>query len=134
MSADARAHGDDAIQRPVVETKFPTLSLAIVRLLGEHDLGTYEPLKAALGTAAARRRDVVVDLSRCAFIDSTVVSLLLYAQGEVVSDHGQFALILPSEAGPVRRVADIMGLAQMFQIRAPAEMLPARESAQARLV
>jgi anti-anti-sigma factor len=129
MSTDPCAHGEEEIQRPAVETDFPTASVAIVRLIGEHDLGAYEPLKEALETAAARRRHVFIDLSRCAFIDSTVVCLLLHAQGEVVSDRGQFGLILPQEAGPVRRIADIMGLAQMFPICASADMLPARDSA-----
>ena len=52
-------------------------SVAIVSLFGEHDLGHYEQLKVAFDTAAVRRRNLVVDLSGCAFIDSTVISLLL---------------------------------------------------------
>jgi anti-anti-sigma factor len=94
----------------------PTGALAIVELVGEHDLGHYKPLNDALHLAAARRRHVLVDLSRCAFIDSTVVTLLLAARDEVTSDHGLFALVIPAGEGSMARVAEVMGLVEMFTI------------------
>jgi anti-anti-sigma factor len=99
-----------------VEVSCPTGALAIVELVGEHDLGHYKPLSEALHLAAARRRHVLVDLSRCAFIDSTVVTLLLTARDEVTSDHGLFALVIPAGEGSIARVADVMGLVEMFTI------------------
>jgi len=45
-----------------------------------------------------------------------VISLLLYAQGVVVSGGGHFVLVIPDGPGPVRRIADGMGLGQMFPL------------------
>jgi anti-anti-sigma factor len=99
-----------------VELSCPSASLAIVELVGEHDLGDYKNLAESLALAAARRRHVLVDLSRCAFIDSTVVALLLAARDEVTSDRGRFALVIPAGQGSVARVADVMGLVDLFDV------------------
>jgi anti-anti-sigma factor len=107
---------DAGIQHPRIELEYPTERLAIVHLVGDHDLSMYEPLKEALEMAAARRRSVFIECSRCSFIDSTVISLLLHAQGMVVSGGGHFVLVIPDDAGPVRRVAEVMGLGQMFPL------------------
>jgi anti-anti-sigma factor len=105
---------DDTLNR--VELSCPSCSLAVVELVGEHDVGQYKLLAESLLLAASRRRHVLVDLSRCAFIDSTVVSLLLAARDEVTSDHGRFALVIPVENESVVRVADLMGLVDLFTI------------------
>lgn len=99
-----------------VELSCPSASLAVVELVGEHDLGQYKLLAESLLLASSRRRHVLVDLSRCAIIDSTVVALLLAARDEVTSDHGRFALVIPAEHGSVSRVADVMGLFDLFSI------------------
>lgn len=100
-----------------IEIEFHSAGLAIVSLVGEHDLGRYEHLKDALDTAAERRRNMIVDLTPCAFIDSTTISLLLRAQGEVTSDGGRFALVTPIEPrSAVRRTAELMNLAHLFPV------------------
>jgi anti-anti-sigma factor len=103
------------IDCPRVELSCPSASLAVVEFVGEHDLGQYAPIREALRLASARRRHVLVDLSNCAFIDSTVVGLLLVAQDEVTSDGGRFALILPHLPSPVAKAAQMMGLVEMFE-------------------
>jgi hypothetical protein len=61
---------------------------------------------------------VIVDLTRCEFIDSSVVSLLLQAQGEIVSDGGRFALVVPSRAPApaLARMSDLMQFDALFPI------------------
>ena len=49
----------------------------VVALSGEHDLATLEPLQAALDAAVARGLAVTIDLSRCEFIDCSVVRAFL---------------------------------------------------------
>ncbi len=93
-----------------VEVVLRSPALAIVSLVGEHDLAQHEPLKDALDTAVARRRHVLVDLSECVFLDSTVISLLMHAQDEVASDGGTFALIVPEGSTHAARVLDVMRL------------------------
>ena len=59
---------------------------------------------------------MLVNLARCVFIDSTVVGLLLAARDETTADGGQFALVVPAQPSAVARVADVMGLSEMFTI------------------
>ena len=107
---------DSAARPDRVEVEFRSASLAVVSLVGEHDLARYEPLKEALAAAVGRRRNVFVDLSDCTFIDSTVISLLLHAQDEVVPDGGAFALIVPGTSIHLVRVIDVMCLGQALPI------------------
>ena len=93
-----------------------TDEVAVVALIGEHDLGRYEPLKAALARAATRAPNVVVDLSECAFIDSISISLLLHASDITNRDKRGFAVVIPAEPGPVSRLAELVHLAEMLSI------------------
>jgi anti-anti-sigma factor len=93
-------------------------ALAVVELIGEHDLGEYETLKDALATARVMRPNTLVDLTHCAFIDSTAISLLLHAYGELIPAGGRFALVIPTEPGPVARVAQIVSLAELVPVYA----------------
>jgi anti-anti-sigma factor len=93
-----------------VELASASPSIAIVSLVGEHDLGDYESLRVAFTRAAIRARIVIADLERCSFIDSTVVSVLSHAHSVVASDGGRFAVALPIEPNAVTRVADLMQL------------------------
>jgi anti-anti-sigma factor len=99
-----------------VEIVLRSPSLAIVSLVGEHDLAQHEPLKEALETAAARRPNVLVDLSGCVFLDSTVISLLLHTQDEVVAGGGHFALVVPDGSTHTARVLDVMRLGDAVPI------------------
>jgi anti-anti-sigma factor len=107
---------DDGDAPDRIEVFHPGASLAIAELIGEHDLGHYEALKTALLGAAVRASNVIVDLSRCTFMDSTVVNILLHTQHFVALHHGNFAVVLPSEEGPVARVADMMRLAELLPL------------------
>jgi anti-anti-sigma factor len=98
-----------------------TPSVAIVSLLGEHDLGDSEPLKVAFARAAIRAPNVIVDLSDCSFIDSTVIALLLHAQSVVAQDGGRFAVALPTKPNAVTRVVDLMQLVQLVPVYASVE-------------
>jgi anti-anti-sigma factor len=100
-----------------VEITFPTVGLAHLELVGDHDLATHALLREALANATTRRRDVLVDLSRCSFLDSTSVAALARAQEEVTSDGGRFALVIAMDVGPVtRRTSEIMRLAEFFPV------------------
>jgi len=104
-----------------IELETPSAAVAVVSLIGEHDLAEYESLKKTLDLAASRRRHVIVDLSDCAFVCSTVVSLLLHVQGEVVSDGGRFGVVIPPDCGAVSRVAELMGFESLFPVHASLE-------------
>jgi anti-anti-sigma factor len=106
----------DRVRPNRIEFETPSAALIVVSLVGEHDLAEYEPLKEALDLAVSRRRHVIVDLSACEFIDSTVISLLLHAQGEVVSDGGRFGVVVARGSGAVSRVAELMRFESLFPV------------------
>lgn len=97
-----------------VEITTATPSVSIVSLVGDHDLGEYESLKVAFARAAIRAPNLVADLSRCAFIDSTVIGLLLHAERLVAKDRGRLVVALPAQAGPVTRVAELVRLSELL--------------------
>jgi anti-anti-sigma regulatory factor len=95
-----------------VGIKSDTPSVVIVALIGAHDLGEYKQLKAVFATAPLRAINVIIDLTRCALIDSTIMAMLLNGQSVVTRDHGRFVVALPAEPNPVTRLAELAQLAE----------------------
>jgi anti-sigma B factor antagonist len=94
----------------------------VLSVSGELDLGTAprleQPLEAAL---AADGSGVLIDLSRCEFIDSTGIALLVRAWQRLDSgpagnggDQGRFALCGLNDQ--VRRLLELSGLADSLSI------------------
>jgi anti-anti-sigma factor len=98
-----------------VEVAFPQPGIAIVALRGEHDLGTMHGVREALARASVRR-NVLIDLCECTFLDATVIAALLAARKALDARGGQLALVIPQEAGTVRRVAAITSLGTILPI------------------
>jgi anti-anti-sigma factor len=92
-----------------------------VELIGEHDLAQIDIVRQALETAAERRRDVLVDLSRCEFFDSSVIGALLHAQDEITTAGGRFALVVPDSSPHLSRVANIMQLGELLPLHGSLE-------------
>jgi anti-anti-sigma factor len=96
---------------------------SIVTLRGEHDLSSATKLAAALKTASVGV-DVIVDLSQCTFIDSTVISALLRASNTLHARGGQISLVIPpGRHRAIRSIFEIMILDRMmpaFETRAAA--------------
>ena len=111
---------DSASSSNRVELEFRSPSLALVSLVGEHDLAGLEPLQEALAAATRRHRHVLVDLSDCVFLDSSVISVLLHAQDHLGSD-STFALIVPITSTLTARVLRVMRLDQTVRICASLE-------------
>jgi len=97
-----------------VEITMASASIAVITLSGEHDMAAYEPLRTAFARAAIHGENVIVDLSPCDFIDSTVISMLLRTETIVARDGGRLVVIVPTAKGAVMRVADIINLAGML--------------------
>ena len=89
--------------------------LAYVDLHGEHDLSTKGVLKPALAEAAAHS-NVMVDLSDCDFMDSTVVLWLIQTAREVQARAEILALVIPVTQTEVARVAGLLNLSAVFPI------------------
>jgi anti-anti-sigma factor len=96
-----------------VEVQSVSSSLAIVALVGDHDLSDVGPLEAAFGRAALRAPSVIADLSECTFIDSAVIAALLHAQRVTQQNGGRLAVALP-EPNAVTRVAALVHLPELM--------------------
>src|SRR4051812_23924604 len=86
-----------------VEVEFFSTTTAVIALAGEHDLATSDTVKEALTLAASRRRHMIVDVSACTFLDSTVISMLVWAHYLITSHKGRFALVLPDGSAHTAR-------------------------------
>jgi anti-anti-sigma factor len=100
---------------PAVEVEFPEPGIAFVKLRGEHDLATKQPLTEALASAGAHPH-VLVDLSECTFLDSSVVAAFIATHRDLSERGGRLGLVIPPHASAVQRVAQITALADILPI------------------
>ena len=98
-----------------VAVEFAQPGIAVVTLSGEHDLAGKPRLTDALATANARL-NVLVDLSPCTFIDSSVIGALFSARSQLAARGGRLELVIPQEATAVRRVAELTMLSSLLTI------------------
>ena len=99
-----------------VELTSATADIAVVALIGEHDLGHYEDLAAVLARAAVRAPNVIVDLTHCEFVDSTTLSLLLNTHAYVTGAGGGLSVVIAPDSGPVRHLAELVRLDQILPV------------------
>jgi anti-anti-sigma factor len=99
----------------------------VIAVEGELDMNTATDLERELeGPLAAAQESLLIDLSRCEFIDSTGIALIVRSwQTLDVDGNERFALC--GIGHQVKRVLDITGLEQTIPIH------PNREQALARL-
>lgn len=98
-----------------VEVEVHATGVVTVTLSGEHDLNTKPHLSEALARAGANA-NVLVDLSECSFIDSTVIGVLVLAY-QTQSERGRrLELTIPPSATTIQRVAKIAGLTTFLSI------------------
>lgn len=89
-----------------IEIEIQSPTIFTVTLTGEHDVLSREALSLAL-TVGRVYRYVLVDLSACTFLDSTMINALLAAAKGHAEQDGALELVVPSDANPVRRTLEI---------------------------
>jgi anti-anti-sigma factor len=77
---------------------------------GELDLAVSERLRAALERATEERHHVLVDLSRCDFIDTVALAVLVHGHRHL-REHGH-QLLLYGVQGQVRRLLSVASLTE----------------------
>jgi anti-anti-sigma factor len=107
----AGAQREDTRRRSVpaqsnIEIEIQSPTIFTVTLTGEHDVLSREALSLAL-TVGRVYRYVLVDLSACTFLDSTMINALLAAAKGHAEQDGALELVVPSDANPVRRTLEI---------------------------
>jgi anti-sigma B factor antagonist len=97
-----------------VTLEIVSTTVAVVTLGGDHDVASLDAVEDAFRKAGARR-DLLVDLSGCTFIDSTIIKLLLRTMRSREVSGGRFELVIdPAPRGHVTRVAALMGIADLI--------------------
>jgi anti-sigma B factor antagonist len=87
---------------------------AVVTLGGDHDVSSLEAIEDAFRVAGGGR-NLLVDLSACTFIDSTIIKLLLRTMRGLEATGARFELVIdPTPSGHVSRVAALMGIAEVI--------------------
>jgi anti-anti-sigma factor len=98
----------------------------VIAVEGEFDLASCEKLKPAADEAVAGRRSLILDLSKCSFIDSSALRLILQISRELSED----------DDSPVRMcvVVGDSGVRKLFSLTAIDQSIPlfdTREQARA---
>ncbi len=114
----AEEHGPST--EPSVDVEHASADLEIVNVRGEHDLGNRQALAETLAVVADRC-DVLVDLSECTFIDSTVLGVLLAASQEREAAGTRLGLVIPPGTHIVYRITEVAGVAAFLPIYASRE-------------
>ena len=95
-------------------------SYTVIALAGESDVYTYDQLRGALESGAARGVSLlIVDLSALEFMDSTGVQVLLDIRVMMSNRGGKLALASPQNT--VARVLDLVGADQLIPVYASVE-------------
>jgi stage II sporulation protein AA (anti-sigma F factor antagonist) len=87
----------------------PEPDVAVVVLLGEHDMATAQDLRHLLGRLHEEKLGIVIDLSEAQFVDSSILNQLVAAHQEATKLGTEVVLQL----GPtsiVRRAVEVSGL------------------------
>jgi anti-anti-sigma factor len=86
---------------------------AVVMLIGEHDRSTAGRLGEALERLVEQGRGIIVDVTDCSFIDSSIIAALLAA-----AERQPGFVLQISEASPLRRALEIVDAGQVLQMAA----------------
>jgi anti-sigma B factor antagonist len=87
--------------------------VAVVLLRGEHDLATRDAIGAALEPLEG---DVLVDLTECTFIDSSVIGALLACAQRLRGAGHRLELVVPSDNEAIVRVLEIVDIASLVTV------------------
>jgi anti-anti-sigma factor len=103
--------------RPRVEVEIASPEIAIATLRGEHDFDSKAELSDAL-ERGSRHPYLLVDLGECAFVDSTVIGLLVATCERMWERDRRLELVIPREAAAIQRVMKIAGVTTFLTIHA----------------
>jgi anti-anti-sigma factor len=87
----------------------------IVALVGDHDLSTKTQLLARLA-GVGRPARLVIDLSGCTFVDSTIIAVILGACHTTSPSEQRVSLVLPNDTSYVYRALSVIGARDLVPI------------------
>ena len=116
---DVRGAGRFAAPRPPqVELRELSAQTSIVALVGEHDLSTRLRLLEQL-ERVRMSPVVIVDLTRCTFIDSSIIEVLIVACQRSLSQRVE--VVMPASGSLAERALELLGASQFLTTHASLE-------------
>ena len=117
MGPDLRTPEDDGSSEPTVHVELGPRRerefAAVVSLRGEHDLATASQVSDAI---RAIDGNVLVDLSGCTFIDSTVIGVI-FARNQELEGSGQFLeIVAPRENTSIARTLELVRMRDVIVV------------------
>ena len=88
--------------------------IAVVFLYGEHDYGSRAMLETELAPLVGT---VVVDLSWCAFLDSSIISIILSKHTQLEREGGHLEVIIPPTQEHLANLFGVLGLQGTLDVR-----------------
>ena len=90
----------------------------MVRVVGELDISHEDEVRAALRSAVdADGAGIIVDLTECAFIDSSGVRALLLGYEAQREDNGDELLAVAADSEQILRILSVMGVDKVIPVR-----------------
>jgi len=86
---------------------------AVVSLRGDHDLASASDVASAIRTIDG---NVLVDLSQCTFLDSTVIGVLFARNGELERAGRYLEVVVPRENTNVWRTLDLVRMRDVIVV------------------
>ena len=113
MDAEVREVTDAPGVLKDVEVSNPREGVAVVALLGEHDLLSEEQVEALFSNLVASNKLVVVDVSEAQFIDSSLLHNLVKADQQARTNGDRFVPQLGT-APIVKKALEVSGLLNLL--------------------
>lgn len=104
-----------AFELPTIAVCSPEPHAALVVLTGEHDLYSAGEVKQTLDQSLAAYLHLIIDLSAVAFIDSSIVAVLVQAKKTATALDRKFNVVLGT-APVVERILEITGVVPLLNI------------------
>jgi anti-anti-sigma factor len=95
--------------------------VAIVKLRGEHDLASRPVLENAL---APLKGDVLVDVSECDYIDSSVIAVVVQTHANLTREGYRVEMLIPPTKRQVARTVEVSGISKIVPVRTTLDAEP----------
>jgi anti-anti-sigma factor len=86
----------------------------VVFLYGEHDYASRTAVESALDPLSGH---IVVDLSWCAFLDSSIIAMLLAKHAALARDGAELEIVLPARHDHLSATFDQLGMRHLLHVR-----------------
>lgn len=96
-------------------------SATSIHVLGAHDYQNQHVLRDAL---APIQSHVVIDLSWCSFLDTSVIGAILAKHTRLAADGRTLDLLIPTRHTALWRTIERLGLRRLFRVHAPLPPVP----------